>query len=98
MPAEKDLKRIHCWAAVGCNFKSPLIRYDVPGNSNAKMSMQVYRDHILEPVVGSRLHQPGQLFVLEEDNDSVHGTSKSNIVRTWKKANGLDHFFNSVSS
>ena len=97
MPAEQDQKRLHCWAAVGYDFKSPLIWYDVPGNSNGKMSMQVYRDQILEPVVGSWLRE-GQSFVLEEDNDSGHGTSKSNIVKTWKKANGLDHFFNCASS
>ncbi|KAK4122584.1 hypothetical protein N657DRAFT_664494 [Parathielavia appendiculata] len=97
MPAEKDMKRIHCWAAVGYDFKSSLTWYDVPGNSNGKMSMQVYRDHILEPVVGGWLRE-GQSFVLEEDNDSGHGTSKSNIVRTWKKTNGLDYFFNCASS
>jgi len=96
-PAEKDLKRLHAWAAVGYNFKSPLIWYDVPGNGNGKMSMQVYKDTILEPVVGSWLRN-GHSFVLEEDNDSGHGTSKHNIVRTWKKDNGLESFFNCASS
>jgi hypothetical protein len=57
MPAEKDQKRVHCWAAVGYDFKSPLVWYDVPGNSNGKMPMQVYRDHILKPVVGSWLRE-----------------------------------------
>ena len=96
-PAEKDLKRLHCWAAVGYNFKSLLVWYNVPGNSNGKMSQKVYRDDILEPVVGSWLRE-GQSFVLEEDNDSGHGTSKANIVRTWKKENGLESFFNCASS
>jgi hypothetical protein len=61
------------------------------------MSMQVYKDHILEPVVGGWLRE-GQSFVLEEDNDSGYGTSKANIVRDWKQQNGLDHFFNCAQS
>ena len=62
-----------------------------------KMTQQCYRDLILEPVVGSWLRE-GQYFVLEEDNDSGHGTSKTNIVRTWKKQNGLQSYFNCSSS
>ena len=96
-PAEKDLKRVHCWGAVGYDFKSPLVWYDVPGNNNGKMSQKVYRDYILEPTVGAWLRE-GQSFVLEEDNDSGHGTSKANIVRTWKEKNGLESFFNCASS
>ncbi|KAK4119375.1 hypothetical protein N657DRAFT_626809 [Parathielavia appendiculata] len=97
MPAEKDQKRLHCWAAVGYDFKSQLVWYDIPGNSNGKMTMQVYRDHILEPVVGGWLRE-GQSFVLEEDNDSSHGTSKSNIVRAWKEQSSLESFFNCAQS
>jgi hypothetical protein len=98
-PAEKDLKRLHVWAAVGHNFKSDLVWYDVPGNSNGKMSLQVYRDKILEPVVGTWLRE-GHQFVLEEDNDSGHGgtSKKTNIVRTWKRDHGLESFFNCSSS
>ena len=33
-------------------------------------------------------------FVLEEDGDSGHGPEKSNIVGTWKEANGLEFYFN----
>ena len=94
-PAEKDLKRVHCWGAVGYDFKSSLVWF--PGNSNGKMSQKVYRDHILEPTVGPWLRE-GQSFVLEEDNDVRHGTSKANIVRTWKEKNGLESFFNCASS
>ena len=96
-PPARDLKRVHAWAAVGWNFKSPLYWYDIPGNTNGKMSLQVYRDQILEPVVGQWLRE-GHSFVLEEDNDSGHGTGKANIVRTWKRQNGLDYFFNCASS
>lgn len=96
-PPARDLKRLHAWAAVGWNFKSPLIWYDVPGNTNGKMSLKVYRDQILEPIVGQWLRN-GESFVLEEDNDSGHGTGKSNIVRTWKQKNGLTSFFNCSNS
>ncbi|KAL8296168.1 hypothetical protein RB594_003633 [Gaeumannomyces avenae] len=74
-PDEKDIKRVHAWAAVGYNFKSGLVWYNVPSNDNGKMTLQVYRDEILEPVVGAWLRD-GQDFVLEEDNDSGHGTGK----------------------
>ncbi|KAK4119766.1 hypothetical protein N657DRAFT_674726 [Parathielavia appendiculata] len=71
----KDMKRLHCWAAVGYEFKSDLAWYDVPSNSNGKMTMKVYRDQIMEPVVGSWL-RAWRSFVLEEDNDSEHGGAK----------------------
>lgn len=49
-PAEKDKKRYHCWAAVGHNFKSDIPFYEVSGNTNGKMSQQVYIDQTLEPL------------------------------------------------
>ena len=93
-PEEKDKKqkRYHCWTAVGWNFKSQLIFYEVPSNSNGKMSQRVYIDSILEPVVKSWME--GHEFVLEEDGDSGHGSGKDNIVRRWKGANGLRYYFN----
>lgn len=98
-PAEKDLKRLHAWAAIGYNFKSELVFYEVPGNSNGKMSLQIYRDKILEPVVKTWLENEGtEAFVLEEDNDSGHGTGKKNIVRDWKIAHGLKSYFNCSQS
>ena len=42
--------------------------------------------------------QTGQRFVLEEDGDSGHRPGKSNIVRTWKEKNELNHYFNCASS
>lgn len=99
---EKNQKRVHVWAAVVQNFKSDIIFYDVPGNTNGKMSLKVYRDDILEPVVKPWILQARKgliaPFVLEEDGDSGHGTGKTNIVRTWKKDNGLESFFNCPSS
>ncbi|KAL8351748.1 hypothetical protein RB601_002184 [Gaeumannomyces tritici] len=95
-PPEKDVRRVHAWAAVGYNFKSPFVWYDT-GTTNGKMTLRAYRDEILEPVVGSWLRN-GQDFVLEEDNDSGHGGSKSNIVRTWKEKHNLRHYFNCTHS
>lgn len=61
------------------------------------MSLKVYRDQILEPVVKPLLE--GQDFVLEEDGDSGHGKAKNrNIVRVWKEENNLEYFFNCASS
>ncbi|KAL8367198.1 hypothetical protein RB599_010276 [Gaeumannomyces hyphopodioides] len=93
LPDEKDMKRVHAWAAVGHNFKSDLVWYNVPSNDNGKMTLKVYRDKILEPVVGQWIRD-GHNFVLEEDNDSGHGTGKKNIVKTWKEENGLQSYWN----
>ena len=41
-PPEKYKKRKHAWATVDFNFKSDIYFYDVPGNSNEKMTHQVY--------------------------------------------------------
>ncbi|KAK4237894.1 hypothetical protein C8A03DRAFT_15612 [Achaetomium macrosporum] len=92
-PAEKDIRRLHCWAAAGHDFKSDLVWYDMP-DSNGKLTMTAYRDQILEPVVGSWL-RAGHHFVLEEDCDSGHSGKKgNNIVTKWKQENGLESYFN----
>lgn len=94
-PKEKDKKQkgYHCWAAVGYNFKSKLVFYKVPGNSNRKMSQRVYIDSILEVVVKPWL-ETGEDFVLEEDGDFGHGSGKIAIVRDWKAEHGLKYYFN----
>lgn len=96
-PAEKDKKRFHCWAAIGYNFKSDIYFYEVPGNTNGKMSQQVYIDSILEPIVKPWIEQ-GDRFVLEEDGDSGHGPGRNNIVRTWKEEHRLKSYFNCSNS
>ena len=97
-PAEKDRKRLHCWAAVGYNFKSDIIFYEVPGNSNGKMTHQVYINSILEPVV-KPWPERGDDFVLEEDGDSRHGTGRTrNAFKKWKEDHRLEHYFNCSSS
>ena len=50
-PVEKDKKRFHCWVAIGYNFKSEIYFYNVPDNTNGKMSQQVYIDCILDPII-----------------------------------------------
>ena len=62
------------------------------------MSLQVYIDQILEPVVKPWLLEK-QDFVLEEDGDSGHGKAKNrSIVRRWKEESNLEYFFNCTSS
>ena len=91
-PREKDQKKVHVWGVIGYNFKSPLYRYDC-GNSNGKMTQQVYLT-LLEREVAS---WPVDA-VLEEDGDSGHGPSKSNLVRTWKTQRSLKCYFNYAHS
>ena len=90
---DKHPLRKHCWAAVGYNFKSDIIFYDVPTNKNGKMTQKVYIDFILELVVKPWLEEK-QEFVLEEDSDSGHGTGKANLVCIWKQQHGLKSYFN----
>ena len=64
------------------------------------MSLQVYRDVILDGPVAQWLAR-GDEFVLEEDGDSGHGggnSTKRNIVKAWKKEHGLKHYFNTPGS
>jgi hypothetical protein len=95
-PRNKDRKRFHCFALVGWNFKSPIYFYD-SGNQNGKMTHKAYIEQILEPVIKPLLEQ-GKDFVLFEDRDSGHGTSKNNPVRKWKEQHGLKHYFNVSNS
>jgi len=62
--------------------------YRVGSNKNGKMSLQVYKNQILEPIVKPWLER-GDDFVLEEDNDSGHEIGSKNIVRTWKEKDKL---------
>ena len=57
------------------------------------MTIKVYRDQILKPIVGSWL-RAGHSFVLEEDNDSGHRGKMNNLITKWEKENGLNSYFN----
>ena len=95
---ERFWETSHIWAAVGYNFKSDLTFYKTPGNKNGKLSLQVYHDTILEPVVKPWIKTHPH-FILEEDNDSGHGGGSSrNLVARWKQREGLDYFFNCPNS
>lgn len=78
---KKDKKRHHYWAAVGYNFRSDINFYEVPGNTNRKMSQKFYIDQILELIVKPWVNAYHD-FVLEKDGDSGYGPGKSNIVHT----------------
>ena len=96
-PKNPDIKRKHGWAAVGYDFKSKMILYEVPSNSNGKMSQRVYINSILKPEVKIWI-QRGNRFVLEKNNDSGHGPGKSNIVINLKKDYGLEYLMNAPQS
>lgn len=96
-PSVKQQKKVHAWGAIGYDFKSDLIFYEVDTNGNGKMSHEVYLDSVLKPVVLS-WKLAGHDFVLEEGGDSGHGTSKHNPVRVFKERNGIECYFNCALS
>ena len=55
--AAKNEKRMHCWIAIDYNFKSNIIFYNVPGNSNEKMTHDVYVNFIFDFVIKSWLNR-----------------------------------------
>ena len=91
-PKEKDKKRLHAWAVVGWGYKSKLYFYN-NNNSNGKMDQKTY----IKLLEAECANFPAGM-VLEEDNDSGHGPSPSNIVRTWKKRHNLNQYFNCAYS
>ncbi|KAF1938862.1 hypothetical protein EJ02DRAFT_498537 [Clathrospora elynae] len=96
---ERDWETCHIWGAVGYNFKSDLTFYNTLGNQNGKLSLKVYCNSILEPVVKPWLKRTHNPFILEEDNNSRHGGgSNNNIIAIWKRRNDLNHFFNCPNS
>ena len=93
-----EAKKAHAWAAIGHDFKSDLIFYDVPTNTNGKMTAQFYVNNILEPVIKPWIQNHSH-FILEEDRDSGHGIAKTStpatkLVKTWKQENNLTSYFN----
>jgi hypothetical protein len=99
-PQEKDKKKFHAWGDVGFDYKiDKLVLYDVPGNTNGKMSQRAYINQILEPHVLPQVEDAGRdRFILFEDNDSGHGPGRKNIVRTWKEDHGVNYLFNAPRS
>lgn len=67
-------------AAIGYNFKSNIIFYNILGNINNKILFKIYKNQILEPVVKFCLTK-SQDFILEKDDNSKHEKAKTcNIV------------------
>ena len=98
-PPEKDLPRVHAWAAIGYNFKEPkLVFYKVPGNKNGAITHRVYHDVILEGGPVKKWIERGDDFVLEEDGASGHGggpkARKDSLVAKWKDKKRVEHYFN----
>lgn len=86
---EKIAKRVHFWGAIGYNFKSNLIEYKIPLNNNGKMTMEAYKNQILDVEVLNWCKEETR-WVLEEDGDSGHGNqSKDNLIIQWKKEHKL---------
>ncbi|KAF2622231.1 hypothetical protein BU25DRAFT_480778 [Macroventuria anomochaeta] len=81
---KKNWEAAHTWAAVGYNFKSDLTFYNTIGNKNGKLSLPVYRDQILEPMVLPWLKR-GDNFILAEDNNSGHGGGSANNIVAMRK-------------
>ena len=97
-PAKRELRRLHCWVAIGYGFKSELHWYVVQGNSTGRMSLGSYRDQIPEPAIDEWLCIADSKFVLEEEDDSWHCKNSVNLVCAWKEDHGLESFFNCSSS
>ena len=72
--------------------------YEVPGNTNGKMTQQAYIDQVIESMVKPWL-QAGEDFMLEEDGDSGHGPGRGDkVVKVWKREHGLQRYFRCASS
>jgi len=99
----RDIRRVHCWAALGYGFKSELIFYDesTSANNPGILSMADYCEKILDKPVKSWLAVGGpESFLLEEDIEAfAHGgASKVNQAQQWKAAHGLRSYFNCLDS
>jgi len=69
------IPRLHCWGAVGWNFKSRLVWYETE-SKNGKMNKTLYLEKVLRDEVAT-WPQTEPLFVLEEDRDSGHGFART---------------------
>lgn len=71
-------KKVHAWAAIGYDFKLPLIFFEITCNNNGKMAQKDYNLQILQPAVLPWI-QAGYDFALEEDGSSGHSLGPKNI-------------------
>jgi len=90
----------HGWAAVGWNFKTPIIWYEVKDPHGA-ITHKAYIEQILDVEVIKWVNR-GDDFVLEEDGASGHGGGPkarvNNPVAKWKKRHNVKTYFNCHNS
>jgi len=88
--------KVHIWAAVGWNFRSPLIYYEVK-DPQGSITHAAYIKQILEVEVIKWIER-GDDFVLEQDGASGHGggpkARKNNPVATWLRNHHVNTYFN----
>ncbi len=88
--------KVHVWAAIGWDFKSPMIYYEVK-NPQGSITHKAYIEQILEVEVIKWI-QRGDVFVLEQDGASRHGggpkARKNNPVAVWLRNHHVDSYFN----
>jgi hypothetical protein len=70
LPKKEEKYRIHAWGAIGYDFKSELVWYNVP-NSNGAITQKAYREQILDSIVLPWLEK-GDQFIIEEEGASGH--------------------------
>ncbi|KAJ6445173.1 HMG box protein [Purpureocillium lavendulum] len=94
----RDIRKVHAWAATGYGFKSRLVFYEesTSPNCSGTPSMTDYQDKILSKEVRTWLAAAqSPPFILYEDVEAfAHGgLSKQNAVQSWKENAGLRHMF-----
>ncbi|KAJ1334034.1 transposase [Microdochium nivale] len=78
---KKQPARLHCWAAVGHDFKSDLVWYTSVGSISQAITQNAYMDDVLTKTV-KRWIRKGDKFVLEEDIARKHVLNQS-VVKQW---------------
>jgi hypothetical protein len=99
----KQFPTIHAWGSMGIGHRH--LEFYTTSSPNGKMTKEVYLKQILKGTV-KKWKERGEDFILEEDRDSGHGTSKKRRkdgqficeVARWKEQNGVESFFNAPAS
>ena len=95
---DKDRPRKHAWWCVKWDYKSSFYFYTISSNKTSKMTNTKYVK-ILNIMIKPLLEADEQ-FILKEDRDEAHGTNApvNEMIRKWKRDNGLKTYFNAVNS
>lgn len=91
---------LHVWAAVGRNYKSPIISYKAADESGRLAQKDDIND-ILSPLYepGTRVSGLSSFILLEDGDDESYGTNSSdNLVRAYKSMIGLQYMRNPARS